>query len=730
MHLFDFSADKPVAAQPEDYFQRYEFARRVARVLAERRDSTSITLGVYGAWGEGKTSVMNFIGQELAAQSETIVVTFNPWRFSDEQSLLLAFFTTLADRLKPLSKANRWRFFTRKESLGKLIARYAQYTAVLKATPISGVADAASGLGKALSDVPLETLKGRIEQLLRDSERKIVVIIDDIDRLENTEIHAVFRLVKLTADFPYTHYILCFDDQIVAAALGERFGEGNPQAGHDFLEKIIQIPLRLPQASRADLRDYLFELLNQALASTNVASPVDQLEEFCTRFNEHFLLRFTTPRLAKRYVNSISFVLPLLEHEVNYHDLLLIEAVKLFYPALYELIRDHPRYFVGSFEAPRHSVQDEKARHTAFFDQHLQAYPPQEKAAVQALLADTFPKLRELWSNYSRLNDHEELFNTKSIGSAYYFPRYFSYAVTKGETSDVFYDALLKALDHNLPEAERLWRQALDDGRFGNLYMRLYFRRNEFTSRQARTLIHVMAGYEEALLDKQRFTSNLFHPYFDATHLVAHLLTFRVDEAEQVPVLEAVFAADVTFSFVYEVARQLLRPGRVGDPVRLALQTRTESLLLARAQADAADQPVFSVYPTQTRLLFMLWVKQPAGPGSLAAYLHAHVRDAQRLLELVRAFAPLVHSSAQPEPYYCNFGAEQFVHMRELFDPSEFTRFLPEATRVVAATEEFPAVDSREPASDELLLAQFGYWCTHPLSEEAAEYLSSRQHSV
>ncbi|MFD2788089.1 KAP family P-loop NTPase fold protein [Hymenobacter rubripertinctus] len=727
MPPFDFSADKPVATQPDDYFQRYEFARRVARVLAERRDSTSITLGVYGAWGEGKTSVMNFIAQELAAQSDTIVVPFNPWRFSDEQSLLLAFFTTLADRLKPLSKANRWRFFSRKESLGKLISKYAQYTAVLKATPISGVADAASGLGKALSDVPLETLKERIEQLLRDSKRKIVIIIDDIDRLEKAEIHAVFRLVKLTADFPYTHYILCFDDQIVAAALGERFGEGNPQAGHDFLEKIIQIPLRLPQASRADLRDYLFELLNKALDSTNVAIPVDQLEEFRTRFNEHFLLRFTTPRLAKRYINSISFVLPLLEHEVNYQDLLLIEAVKLFYPALYELIRDHPRYFIGSFEAPRHSVQDEKARHTTFFEQHLQAYLPQEKAAVQAILADTFPKLRELWSNYSRLNDHEELFNTKSIGSSYYFHRYFSYAVTKGETSDIFYDALLTALGHNLTEAERLWRQVLDDGRFGDLYMRLYFRRNEFTSRQASTLIHLMAGCEEALLDKQRYTNNLFHRHFDATHLVANLLTFRLEEAEQIPVLEAVVANNVTFSFVYEVARELLRPGRIGEPVGPALQTRTESLLLARALADAAGKPLFNVYPAQTRFLLMLWVKQQDGVGSLATYLQTHVRDAQCLLELVRAFAPITHSSAQPEPYYCNFGAEQFIHMRELFVPYDFACFLPEAARTAAAVEEFPAVGYRDPASDDLLLAQFGYWCTHPLSKEAAEYLSTRQ---
>ena len=113
MQSFDFSADKPVEAPADDYFQRYEFARRIAQVIGGRRESTSITLGVYGAWGEGKTSVMNFIARELTVHTETIVVPFNPWRFADESSLLLAFFGTLANRLKLLSPDHRWRFQTR-----------------------------------------------------------------------------------------------------------------------------------------------------------------------------------------------------------------------------------------------------------------------------------------------------------------------------------------------------------------------------------------------------------------------------------------------------------------------------------------------------------------------------------------------------------------------------------------------------------------------------------------
>ncbi|RYE89266.1 MAG: NTPase, partial [Cytophagaceae bacterium] len=312
MNQFDFSADPPATTQAEDYFQRYGFASRIAQVLLNRRESSSITLGVYGAWGEGKTSVMRFIEQELAAHSDAIVINFNPWRFSDEPSLLLAFFTTLSERLKPLSPDTRW-YKTRKESIGEAVLKYASYATVLKATPASGLADALPSLGKALADVPLEKLKARIEEFLQAAQRKIVVIIDDIDRLEKTEIHAVFRLVRLTADFPYTSYILCFDDRIVASSIGERFADGSQQSGYEFLEKIIHVPLRLPQATKRDLRDYLFTSLAKAIQEVGVSVPNADLDKFRESFGKYFLARFTTPRLAKRYVNSLSFVLPLLQ---------------------------------------------------------------------------------------------------------------------------------------------------------------------------------------------------------------------------------------------------------------------------------------------------------------------------------------------------------------------------------------------------------------------------------
>lgn len=279
MKPFDFSADQPVRTKADDYFQRYGFAACIAQVISNRRQSRSLTIGVYGSWGEGKTSVMQFIEQELAAQGDAIVVQFNPWRFADEPSLLRAFFTTLAEHLKPLSHERRW-FKTRKESPGELLSKYAGYATLLKATPVPSLADMLLGISKTLADVPLETLKARIEQLLQRTGRKIVIIIDDLDRLEKTEIHAVFRLVKLTADFAYTTYLLCFDDKIVSSAIGERFADGSQQSGFEFLEKIIHVPLRIPNATKRDLRDYLFIGLAEAMQGAGVSVPASVLEKF------------------------------------------------------------------------------------------------------------------------------------------------------------------------------------------------------------------------------------------------------------------------------------------------------------------------------------------------------------------------------------------------------------------------------------------------------------------
>ena len=91
-----YVSDAPVTDSKNDRFKRWPFAKRVAETIASRTDPSSLVVAIYGAWGDGKTSVLNFISQELATRADILTVKFNPWRFGDESAVLRHFFAELA----------------------------------------------------------------------------------------------------------------------------------------------------------------------------------------------------------------------------------------------------------------------------------------------------------------------------------------------------------------------------------------------------------------------------------------------------------------------------------------------------------------------------------------------------------------------------------------------------------------------------------------------------------
>ena len=113
-YISDAPVSDPVS---EDKLNRWLFAQRIAQTIASRKDPNSIVIGIYGVWGEGKSSILNFVERELNESSHVIVVRFNPWLFTDEVHLLQSFFKTLADALgKSIS--------SKKVEIGKILQKY------------------------------------------------------------------------------------------------------------------------------------------------------------------------------------------------------------------------------------------------------------------------------------------------------------------------------------------------------------------------------------------------------------------------------------------------------------------------------------------------------------------------------------------------------------------------------------------------------------------------------
>jgi predicted KAP-like P-loop ATPase len=204
----------------------------------------------------------------------------------------------------------------------------------------------------------LEELQQRVNQFIIDAKRRVIVLVDDVDRLEKQQVQAVFRLVKLTGNFSNTAYLLAFDEEMVARALGEIFS-ASPDAqadGRSFLEKIIQFPLRLPRARPDDLLAFCLARVREVLLENNLlldpTAPQllgrqPQADRFAQAFRQGVMPRLTTPRVAIRYANAISFSLPLLLGEVSPVDLLLVEALNCFYPEVYRYVAAHQDLFTS-----------------------------------------------------------------------------------------------------------------------------------------------------------------------------------------------------------------------------------------------------------------------------------------------------------------------------------------------------------------------------------------------
>jgi hypothetical protein len=320
---FDGS-DAPVRSLSEDQLGRRGFAEALAAEILAAPVARGYVMGLTGPWGSGKTSVLNMAVEALG--DEAIVVEFNPWMFSGTEALVSRFFAEIGAQLGKRGE----RF---KAIAGK-IADYGQLLSPLAVLAGAGAAvGAASGLLKKLSDGPsvLEQHQD-LRDLLGKLDKRVVVVIDDVDRLRPAEVLDIVRLVRLVGDFPNTLYLLAFDRHRVEECLGE----GDDARGRAYLEKIVQVTHDVPAPREPDVTGMFIAGLVQ-MADTLPAGPLDpgDWQNILT-----FVIRpiLQTPRQVQRLLGSLSMTMRLVGDEVAFADLAGIEAVRVLRPALFEAI--------------------------------------------------------------------------------------------------------------------------------------------------------------------------------------------------------------------------------------------------------------------------------------------------------------------------------------------------------------------------------------------------------
>lgn len=603
-----YIADQPIASKSEDQFNRAPFATRIAETLATRSDPSSIVIGLYGPWGDGKTSVLEMMQEELKTHGEIIVVRFNPWHFQTEDLLLRGFFATLADAMgKSLPNM--------KEKAGSLLQKYGSVLS-LASLSFGGVVqlspgEVAKGLGDAMSNVGLDELRSRIEGMLDEAKKRLVILIDDIDRLDRDETHAVFKLVKLSASFRHTSYVLAFDDAVVSAALGERYGAGGASAGRAFLEKIIQVPIHLPPVDENSLRLLALEGVDNAVNHAGITLTQSQVDTFVRHFDDALLPHIETPRRAKLLSNALLFALPILRGEVNPSELMLIEGIRVIYPELYAAIRDNPVLFLqGEREASRNQRQDAVSRIETLIRQATPTLSDDERAVVRSrLLEPLFPRIGT--TGYG--GEWDSIWaREQKVCSTQYFKRYFTYSVPVGDVPDSHVAALCDGAAQASPAERRVLLEAFA-ARQGlpRVISRLRQREASITVEQATALIATFATNGD-LLPRERGMMVLADTRAAAGMLIAGLLRQIPSPEDRQAEAERAIRVATPVGFAMECIRWI-RNYEDRPPEQRVLADEGEAplweILTARIEEANAEAPLYASHPKDAQSLYWAWAR-------------------------------------------------------------------------------------------------------------------------
>lgn len=465
------SSDAPIYEKEQDRFQRYDFSKRIAKIASHYRGDNSLVIGVYGKWGEGKTTVLNFVQKELP--KDTVVVNFNPWLFSDQEHLLRSFFKSIASAAVKKTEVRRSRFSFlfrgvlrllgvgsdidgNKESIGNLLVEYAEVIGLsTQFIPAVGFnsSKVITTVGKKLKGKDgIEDIRLKINKRIKDLDCNIVVFIDDIDRLDIEETQYIFKLVKLVGDFPNTTYILAFDDEMVSSALAPKFVGSN---GYNYLEKIINVPLHIPKESKSALSEYLEEKIKDVLKKNEVSVGKDDELRYFEALNTVLIPEITTARNIQRISNELAVYLPLLKNEVNISDYVILTGINVLFPELYALVRSNQDYFLLStrptsnvYEIKRR--KDEKENAKAAIDELLSNYSRVTQKMLLQLLIRLFPQLKSIYDNHGHIDSVAAKWHKhKRICSPQYFSRYFAYTISEGDIPEKDIQKLLSEIENS-----------------------------------------------------------------------------------------------------------------------------------------------------------------------------------------------------------------------------------------------------------------------------------------
>jgi len=424
----------------KDLIGHQDYCDGLVEMIRDVESSGSFTIGIYGQWGSGKTSMLKQIKKALDESSSedpaVVTVWFNPWQFVAEEHLIIPFFHTLIAALETSAKKSEREKVVFSQKLSGFVKKIAHVPLALvygmetkvkipflletkfcfdkimdrqkeKEDEINAAAAPQKEAAMQAVAKDYESTYYNLHRILQDAAAdlgvKIVVFIDDLDRCLPEKAVQLLEGLKVLMDLKNFVFVMGVAQEVIERGIRVRYRdlysagpqEDLPNIEGQYLDKIIQFPFSLPAADPDHLKK---NILAEQLGKLKVAEPFIEMVQEALGNN---------PRTVKRFINAVSFAMHIAEKKSvennDFHPELLIKTCLIGYlfPLLYRQLERYPSHLVTLEKIIRESEEERAKKSSGSEGGFIEGQGPQVKQFGLAIIdrwleEDKLGKLRPI----------------------------------------------------------------------------------------------------------------------------------------------------------------------------------------------------------------------------------------------------------------------------------------------------------------------------------------------
>lgn len=397
-----------------DLLNRKSIINHLTNIVLSTKPQGKFVISLEGKWGSGKTTILKNVKKIIEETDKGIVIIddFDPWTYGTEESIVENFFSCIIKR-------NDLKMNT--SEIKRSISILAN--AIIDSPEKSNLISSFFGGNRDANDS-----KKQINEYLKLCGKRVVIYLDNLDRVEDDKIIFLFKLIGNVLDFDRVTYIISFDNEKV-----KRIFDTNLNIDYDYVKKIVQMQIIVPEVDGTAMENIVVKCTSNLIALYDKSDKeAKEYNEFITYIAKHI----KDIRDFKRFINSVAVKALTDRSNLSKRDKIVIEYIRMNNYDLYKSIYNNRQYFisedtmydtdlwVSSFSMEKFN-QEGKNFFSDLFSVNSEY---KELLGVLFPYAGKFNKNQELKSQYSfgGREEYQNIARRRGIASAKYFDLYFS----------------------------------------------------------------------------------------------------------------------------------------------------------------------------------------------------------------------------------------------------------------------------------------------------------------